>query len=163
MIEIPPEQRVQVSSNGIIINVETWSGWRSASYDDKGESSILRNPTKAEIVGEAVARALAASRMIHSDKLGPFLDLKNVAQRLKDREAGLMAAHGCTTRRTLYKKMRLVFVNKRENDNIITITSTVKYQLDGFEGDDFSPIILPETASNEKLGLAVLEALARSK
>jgi CDI immunity protein len=92
IINPPREKWAQISTNGVITNVETWSGWRSGVYDDKGDSSILRNPTEAEILGDAIARALAASRMIHPDKLGPFFDLKNLAQRQKEREEDLMAA-----------------------------------------------------------------------
>ncbi len=163
MINPPREKWVQVSSNGVITSVETWSGWSRTSYDDKGQSSILRNPIGAEALGDAVARALATSRMIHPDKLGPFFDLKNLAQRQKDRETDLMAAHGCATRRTLFNKMRLVFVTLREDEHIISVASTVKYLLDGFEGDDFPPILLQGTASDEELGAAVLQALDRSQ
>jgi CDI immunity protein len=155
----PPTKWAAFGSNGKLYSIETYSGYRSSALDDLGNASILPMSAGAIEIGAALRAALDASRMLPAPAIYKFMKLDNLYRRVNAREAELMAFHGCTTRQTLLKKM--MHVNLVQTGGEVEISSSIKRGLDAYEGDGLPPIILPETASNEELGVAALQALAR--
>jgi CDI immunity protein len=157
----PPTKWAAFGSNGKLYNIETYSGYRSRALDDRGNSSILPMSANAIEIGTALRAALDASRMLPAPEIYKFMELDNLYRRGNAREVELMAFHGCTTRQTLLKRM--MNVDLVQTGGKVSISSSIKRGLDAYEGDGLPPIVLPETASDEELGVAALEALARCR
>ncbi|MCZ8397982.1 contact-dependent growth inhibition system immunity protein [Achromobacter ruhlandii] len=127
-----------------------------------GFQQFLPPDESNQVLGSAVRRALAASKPISLDKVNQVIDSGELKKRDKEYESLMMRKFGYTGKRALYKSMKFCSVSVISEG--IEFQPTHRKGLDGFTvrtNLDLVPVIVPQTASDMELGLALREAFTR--
>jgi hypothetical protein len=83
-MEVIWKKWASVDANGDFIFIETRSGPEPAVPDPLGESFYLPPDASDEVLGEAVLKALAKSRIIDPKDFGTFFDYRRVGAAYKE-------------------------------------------------------------------------------
>ncbi|EDW2056432.1 DUF1436 family protein [Salmonella enterica subsp. enterica] len=127
-----------------------------------GFQQFLPPDENDEVLGSAVRRALAASKPISLEKLNQAIDSGELKRRGKEEDTLMMRKFGYTSKRSLYKSMKFCSISMVSEG--IKFQPTHRKGLDAYTVRtdlDLVPVIVPQTASDMELGLALREAFAR--
>lgn len=130
--------------------------------DPEGVRLFLPPDEKDEVLGRAVRQALAASRAVPREYVSQLINSGEL-KRMGEEECSLMMRKfGYTGKRALYKSMKFCPVSVMSEG--IEFQPTHRKGLNGFTvrtNLDLVPVIVPQTASDMELGLALREAFTR--
>jgi hypothetical protein len=152
--------RAVAKANQEFFDVRTLSGYRTALWDPEGQHFQLPRTADDEALGEAVRRALEASRFLEPADMSA---LGSASEALYEQwVATSLETFAYGTRRRMFRGMlNCNIVRDRE---IVTLSPTRHEKLEGWSGDSFGPddlVTLPITVSDVELGLALREAFSR--
>jgi CDI immunity protein len=130
--------------------------------DPDGLRIFLPPDENDEVLGSAVRQALATSRAVPREYVSQMINSGELKKREKEGDSLMMRKFGYTGKRALYKSMKFCSVSVISEG--IEFQPTHRKGLDGFTvrtNLDLVPVIVPQTASDMELGLALREAFTR--
>ncbi|WP_175167356.1 contact-dependent growth inhibition system immunity protein [Achromobacter sp. CF-sbj1-Ac2-l] len=130
--------------------------------DPDGYKLFLPPDENDEVLGSAVRQALATSRAVPREYVSQMINSGELKKRGKEEDSLMMRKFGYTGKRALYKSMKFCPVSVMSEG--IEFQPTHRKGLDGFTvrtNLDLVPVIVPQTASDMELGLALREAFTR--
>jgi len=162
VVEIVRKKWASIYANEKLICVETCSGLRMTARDPDGKFILLSIGASPEGIGDGVKDALSASRVLSPAELGLFFDVSAVKQRYEEWVSLLLKEFDYESRRALFKEMKHCQVECVEG--VITIMPTHHEKIEAWSGkglDESSYVMVPENASSNEVGEAVLLAISR--
>ncbi|MCZ8397983.1 contact-dependent growth inhibition system immunity protein [Achromobacter ruhlandii] len=133
-----------------------------AISDPEGFKIFMPPEESDEVLGDAIRRALAASRPVSRDYINQIINSGEQKRRGDEENLLMMKKFGYAGKRALYKSMKFCPVSVISEG--IEFQPTHRKGLDGFTvrtNLDLVPVIVPQTASDMELGLALREAFTR--
>ncbi len=159
MTEVVQKKRASIYANEKFICVQTCSGYRMAASDPDGKLFFLLPGSTTHELGQALQDALSVSRTLALEEAKQFLDFALIRQRYEVWVEGMMQKFEYSTRRKLFKNMKLCHVDSSEGT--ITIRPLLHEKLEAWRGQDIEHISIAELASIQEIGEGVRLALDR--
>ena len=153
-----------VYKNQDFIHVGTYSGHGITTSDPDGVQKLLPIDVSDEELGQVTLLALAKSRILDVNELGPLINRDNVKKRYDAWVADLMAKYNYKTKRALFKKMMQCSVEIR--DGRLTISPFCHEKLEAWSGKGLSEdddVVLPVNSTTEEIGAGVRLAFSRCR
>ncbi|MCI1839687.1 contact-dependent growth inhibition system immunity protein [Achromobacter ruhlandii] len=130
--------------------------------DPDGLRLFLPPEANDEVLGSAVRQALTMSRAVPREYVSQMINSGELKKRDKEEDTLMMRKFGYTSKRSLYKSMKFCSISMVSEG--IKFQPTHRKGLDGYTVRtdlDLVPVIVPQTASDMELGLALREAFTR--
>lgn len=130
--------------------------------DPDGVRLFLPPDESDEVLGRAVRQALAASKAVPREYVSQLINSGELKRKGEEENSLMMKKFGYANKRTLYKSMKFCSVSVISEG--IEFQPTHRKGLSGYTVRtdlDLIPVIVPDTASDMELGLALREAFAR--
>jgi hypothetical protein len=159
---LPPRQEAEVEALRAFVRIASKAVYSAACPDPKGIELFLDPAPQARTLGEGVRAALAASRFL--DPSHPEFDAVMrfpMEDELKARDARLMERAGVKTSATLYRGAGLV--SAVSQDGTLSLKPWRYLRGGNWGSARVEPGTIPEAASDEQLGAAVLAEIERSR
>ena len=153
-----------VYKNQDFIEVETFSGHGITTSDPDGIQKLLPLDVSNEELGQVTLLALAKSRILDVNELGPLINRDNVKNRYDTWVADLMAKYNYKTRRALFKNMMQCSVEI--SDGRLTISPFCHEKLEGWSGKGLTQdddVVLSVNSTTEEIGAGLRLAFSRCR
>lgn len=157
-----------VKVNKDFIFIQTHSGWWTGGLPDPlGKQFYLEHTVSDEELGQALADALAASRMIDPAAARAAGDnFYHGRERVEPDGhkwiAQTMEKYAYKTKRAMFKDMKSCYV--RLNNDMISLQPSHHVKLEAWDGAGLTAednVVIPETSSPVEIGAALRLALSR--
>ena len=150
--------------NQDFIHVGTYSGHGITTSDPDGVQKLLPIDVSDEELGQVTLLALAKSRILDVNELGPLINRDNVKKRYDASVADLMAKYNYKTKRALFKNMMRCSVEI--SNGRLTISPSCHEKLEAWSGKGLTEnddVILPVNSTTEEIGAGVRLAFNRCR
>jgi hypothetical protein len=157
----PPKKWTSAYSSHRFYCLVTHSGYRSSAIDLDGENILLPPDCSDGELGNALSKALAASRMFSLKDYGPFFDANAVVARHKQWVADLMRRYQLKTKKALFTDMNLC--NVTQEGGMISISPNVHDRLEGWgrrKSMNLPTITVAANANASEIGAALRGAFS---
>ncbi len=166
--------RANAKINDEFIFIETYSGYRSARADYKGNIYVLSPDVGDVELGEAVVGALSKSRFVLAEpREGLFVrpevefdkklyDIQHIKQHYENWVKNMSEMFNYKNRKSLFKSMKNCDIEKF--DHKISITPSKHEKLEGWSGEGISDndcVILNDDATPGEIGAGLRLAFSR--
>jgi len=159
-IKMTQPQLADIYRNEKILAVVTCSGLNMAIIDTDAETFFFELSPEPLKLGQAVRSALQASRMFTHEEARIRFHPEARDREYENWVAALMRRFGYKKRQAVFRRMNNCFVSKQQD--IIEIIPSRHRRSDGWDWlDKKDYVYIPETASDEEIGVAALLALSR--